>query len=188
MKTSCANNDAPCRYVHFLRLKAMPATEAWDRNTGLLYDVGFETRPILFRAEALKFYRLKEWIKFIYSTNIYWLFIRCQSLGQVPEADMVPIVIKLSSFRGFVKWRWNMDYAFLYFMNVNRNIQFFLSQTWIVFILHLELLLCRRDSLLLRPRVQCILIHLQVCCIHCNTPSCYVLNPARGIIVMCRDI
>ena len=183
-----SNSDAPCGCVYSLRWKTAPSTEAWDRNTGLLYDVGIEIGPILFRAEVLKFYRLKEWIKFIYSTNIYWLLIRCQSLGQVPETDMVPIIIKLSFLRGFVKWRWNMDCAFLYFMNVNRNIQFFLSQASVLFILHLELLLYRRDSLLLRPKVQCILIHLRVCCVHCNSPSCYVLSPLRGTIVMCWDI
>ena len=66
-----------------------------------------------------------------------------------------------------IKWRESNEVTFLYFINVLGNVQLFLTETPILFILCLEMLPYRRDSPL-RQKSR-VLMHLQVYYTHCNT-------------------
>ena len=66
-----------------------------------------------------------------------------------------------------IKWRESSEVTFLRFINVPGSVQLFLTETPILFILCLEMLLYRRDSP--RPQKSRVLMYLQVYHTHCNT-------------------
>lgn len=75
-----------------------------------------------------------------------------------------------------IKWKESSEVTFLRFINVPGSVQLFLTETPILFILCLEMLLYRRDSP--RPQKSRVLMYLQVYITH-TAIHCYALNPPR---------